>query len=131
MLQKKDLAEFKRLLLSRRARLRGDVEHLTEGALDRGEGNADSRSPTHLAELGTETYEQDFSLRVVENDQDILDEIEEALDRIRKGTYGLCELCVQEGKSNSKSSIPKARLRAIPWVRNCVQCEQKREELSL
>ncbi len=130
MLQKKDLAEFKKLLLFRRARLRGDVEHLTDGALDRGE-DGDSRSPTHLAELGTETYEQDFSLRVVENDQDVLEEIEEALARIKKGTYGLCELCVEEGKPKSKASIGKTRLRAIPWVRNCVQCEQKREELSL
>jgi DnaK suppressor protein len=130
-MRKTELNEFKKLLLSWRARLRGDVEHLTDSALDRGDGNGESRSPTHLAELGTETYEQDFSLRVVENDQEILEEIEAALERISLGTYGVCELCLQEGKSNTKASIPKARLRAIPYVRNCIQCERKREELSL
>jgi DnaK suppressor protein len=130
-MRKTELNEFKKLLVAERARLRGDVEHLTDSALDRGEGNGDSRSPTHLAELGTETYEQDFSLRVVENDQEILEEIEAALDRIGDGTYGLCELCLQEGKTSAKSAIPKARLRAIPYVRNCIQCERKREELSL
>lgn len=129
-MKKDELERFKKLLLTLQARVRGDVEHLTDGALDRGEGG-DTKNPTHIAELGTDTYEQDFSLRVVQNDQDVLDEITAALQRIEDGTYGLCESCLQQGKSASKAAIRKTRLRAIPYARNCIECERKREELSL
>lgn len=131
MLKKSELAEFKKRLQIIQARLRGDVAQLTDEALDRSEGGGDSKSPTHIAELGTQTYEQDFSLRAVENDQDMLEEIGAALQRIDKGTFGACEACLGEGKSLSKAAIPKARLKAIPFARNCVECERKREKLSL
>lgn len=131
MLKKSELAEYRQILLALHARLRGDVQRLTSEALDRNDGAGDSKSPTHIAELGTQTYEQDFSLRVVESDQEVLDEIRAALDRIEAGTFGACERCVEEGKSMTKSMIPKLRLKAIPYARNCVGCERKREELSL
>ena len=130
MLKKEEIEQFRLLLLTAQARLRGDVETLTGAALLRGEGAGDSRSPTHIAELGTETYEQDFSLRFAENDQEVLEQIDAALKRIETGTYGLCESCLKEGKPPSKSSIPKTRLKAIPYARNCVECERKREEIS-
>ena len=130
MLKKPELAEYKEILLALQARLRGDVAQLTDEALDRSEGGGDSKSPTHIAELGTQTYDQDFSLRVVENDQEVLEEITAALNRIDKRTYGACESCLAEGKPFSKSRILKTRLRAIPFTRNCVECERKREELS-
>lgn len=131
MLNKSECKEFRKLLLATRNRLRGDVEQLRDEALDRGHGQGESRSPTHIAELGTDTYEQDFALRVAENDQEALEEIEAALKRLDEGTFGLCEACLADGKSAAKSSIPKTRLRAIPYVRNCVSCEAKRERLSL
>lgn len=126
MLKAQDLEEFKRLLLSLRARVRGDVLQMTHEALDMESG--DSKSPTHLAELGTENYEQDFALRRVENEQELLEEIDAALDRIDQGSYGQCEGCLEAGLSAAKSLIPKARLRVIPYARNCVTCERKREE---
>ena len=129
MLKKADLTEFKRRLLILQSRIRGDVHALTEQALDG--GGADSKSPTHIAELGSTTWEQDFSLRVAENDQEVLEEIRAALKRIDVGTFGLCEKCQTDGKPPSRSVIPKARLEAIPYARNCVACERKREELSL
>jgi DnaK suppressor protein len=131
MLKKLELAEFKDALLSLQARIRGDVQRLTREALDRNDGGGDSKSPTHIAELGTQTFEQDFSLRVAESDQDILAEIEAALRRIDAGTFGMCLSCQEEGKPPSKTLIPKARLKAIPYARNCVECERKRENLSL
>jgi DnaK suppressor protein len=130
MLKKSEIEQFRQLLLAAQARMRGDVEQLTGEALDRSDGASDSRSPTHIAELGTLTYEQDFSLRVVENDQEVLDEIIDALNRIDKETYGLCEMCLLEGKPRSRAGIPKTRLKAIPYARNCVQCERIREELT-
>ncbi len=130
MFKKTELTEFKNLLLSLQARLRGDVKHLTDGALARSDGS-DSKSPTHIAELGTDSFEQDFSLRFVENEQETLQEITAALKRIDAGTFGACEMCLEEGKSASKSIIKKTRLRAIPFARNCIDCERKREKLSL
>jgi len=130
-LKKSELKEFRKLLLVLQARVRGDVEQLKDEALERGEGSGDSRSPTHIAELGTENYEQDFALRVVENDQEVLEEIRAALKRLDDGVYGACENCLEEGKPISRVMIPKTRLRAIPHARNCVACERKREELSL
>lgn len=130
-MNKTELKEFKQLLLSLQSRIRGDVAQLTDEALSGHDGAAGQNSPTHIAELGTDTYEQDFALRFVENDQEILGEIAEALDRIHKGTYGLCAACLEAGKSPTKATIPKTRLRAIPYARNCVECERKREELSI
>lgn len=126
MLTKSETVEYKDLLLTLRARVRGDVQHLTHGALSG--ADSEKRSPTHIAELGTETYEQDFSLQFVENDQKVLGEIRAALERIDHGTYGMCEKCVDEGRPKSKSNIRKTRLRAIPYARNCIECERKREE---
>lgn len=126
-MNKAELQEFKQALLTLQARIRGDVEQLRDGALNGGGGVSGTKSPTHIAELGTETYEQDFSLRVAENDQEVLEEITAALRRIEAGTYGLCESCLRAGKPSSKAAIKKARLRAIPHARNCIECERKRE----
>ena len=128
MLKKAELDEFKVLLHVLRARVRGDVQHMTADALDRNENGSESKSPTHLAELGTETYEQEFTLRRVENEQEVLEEIEEAFDRIKDESYGVCAGCLEAGRPAAKSLIPKTRLREIPYARNCVECERKREE---
>ncbi|MCA9053469.1 MAG: TraR/DksA C4-type zinc finger protein [Planctomycetaceae bacterium] len=124
MLTKKDLEQFRALLIDLRARLRGDVKHLSDGALD---DVGDSKSPTHMAELGTDAYERDFALSLMENDQETLNEITLALKRIDDGTFGLCEACLAEGKSPTKAAIPKTRLKAIPHARNCVECQGKLE----
>ena len=131
MLKKKELEEFRQHLLGLKARLQGDVEDLTDGALENASASGDSKSPTHIAELGTEAFEQEFALSLIASEREVLEEIDDALKRIEEGTYGLCEGCRAEGKSPSRSIIPKTRLRAIPSARNCVNCERKREELSL
>lgn len=130
-MNKKDSEKFKELLLVLKTRVRGDVEQLTDEALSGHDGASGQKSPTHLAELGTDAYEQDFALRFVENDQEVLSEIDAALERINEGTYGVCESCQDAGRAPSKSLIRKTRLKAIPYVRNCIECERKREELSI
>ena len=128
-MKRQELDEYQVLLESLRARLRGDMSQLTSDALgsDREDGSTESKSPTHMAELGSEAFEQDFALSLVENEQVILDEIAEALDRVKTGTYGLCLTCLEAGKSAAQAAIPKARLRVIPFARNCIECERKRE----
>lgn len=131
-MKKQELEEYRTLLTVLQARLRGDVSQLTSEALgsDREDGSSESKSPTHMAELGSEAFEQDFALSLVENDQETLDEISEAFNRVKLGTFGLCEMCLESGKSPAQSVIPRARLRAIPYARNCVECERKRERRS-
>jgi DnaK suppressor protein len=74
----------------------------------------------HMADSGTDNFDRDFALSLLSSDQDAVYEIEEALKRIEKNTYGVCELT---GKS-----IPKARLEAIPWTRFTVQAQAQLEK---
>ena len=73
----------------------------------------------HMADSGTDNFDRDFALSLLSSDQDAVYEIEEALKRIERGTYGVCELT---GKP-----IPKARLEAIPWTRFTVQAQAQLE----
>jgi RNA polymerase-binding transcription factor DksA len=129
-MKSQEYEKYKAILLTLRSRVRGDVDQLTREALTGHDGSSGQHSPTHLAELGSDNYEQEFALQFVENDQEVLGEISAALDRIEAGTFGLCELCLTGGKSKSKAAIPKSRLNAIPYARNCIECERKREEFS-
>jgi len=74
----------------------------------------------HMADSGTDNFDRDFALSLLSSDQDAIYEIEEALKRIEKNTYGICELT---GKT-----IPKARLEAIPWARFTVQAQAQLEK---
>lgn len=74
----------------------------------------------HTADAGTDNYDRDWALSMLSQEQDALYEIEEAMSRIRKGTYGVCELT---GKP-----ISKARLQAIPWTRFSLEAETQLED---
>jgi RNA polymerase-binding protein DksA len=120
-LSRAELGEFKELLLHRKKLLQGDVKTLEDEACKKGADAAGDLStlPMHLADLGTDSFEQDISLGLMENESDEIHEIEEALDRIKDGTFGLCESC--------RKKIPKERLKAIPYARLCVNCKKKEE----
>lgn len=122
-----ELSQFRKMLKVLQARLRGDVEQLQEEAFSGSESGGEQRSSNHMAEMGSDAWDLDFSLQLVESDQGILDEISHALKKIDDGSYGLCEVCVEQGKAENKSRIPKARLMAIPHARNCVECERVKE----
>jgi len=74
----------------------------------------------HMADSGTDNFDRDFALSLLSSDQDAIYEIEEALKRIEKKTYGVCELT---GKQ-----IPRARLEAIPWTRFTVEAQAQLEK---
>ena len=120
-LSKSELKEFKTLLLARKAVLQGDVKTLEDEACKKGTDAAGDLStlPQHLADLGTDSHEQDISLGLMENETDELHEIQEAFERIKDGSFGLCESC--------RKKIPKERLKAIPYARLCVSCKKKEE----
>jgi RNA polymerase-binding transcription factor DksA len=74
----------------------------------------------HMADSGTDNFDRDFALSLLSADQDAIYEIEEALKRIIKGTYGVCEL--------SGKQIPKTRLEVIPWTRFTVEAQGQLEK---
>ena len=119
------LEKYRQALLSLRSRLNGDVTHLAGEAFRTSGGETSgslSNTPLHMADLGTDNFEQEFTLSLLQNQEQALDEISLALDRIDKGTYGLCEEC--------QGPIPKARLQAVPYTRHCVACARKLQQSS-
>ena len=117
-----ELKVYKDRLLALRARMTGDVNQLRENSLrkSRSEANGDlSSMPIHMADIGSDNYEQEFSLSLMENEGAALDKIQASLDRIEEGTYGACEEC--------GAKIPKTRLNAIPYATLCVKCASQQE----
>lgn len=121
-LKSEELDSFRNVLHDLRSRFRGDLNRMTDEALRRnvaeGGGNL-SNVPLHMADVGTENYDQEFTLGLIENEQETLDLIDEALDRIKEGKYGLCVECDEP--------IARARLLALPYTRHCIQCARKLE----
>lgn len=122
MRKKPDTLPFKEKLLQLRARLRGDVSAMADATLNRTrtESSGDlSSMPIHMADLGSDNFEQEFTLSLMENDEGTLELIEQALERIEAGTYGSCTEC--DGR------IPKARLNAIPYTPHCIKCASEHQ----
>ena len=121
-LKKDELELYRNTLLSIRARLRGDLDQMTDEALRRAQpessGNL-SNVPLHMADVGTENYDQEFTLSLIENEQQTLELVQTALGRINEGTYGRCEEC--------EGSIAKPRLQALPYTPYCIECARKLE----
>ena len=119
-MKKADAKVYKERLLNLRARLRGDVSAMAENALhkNRSEANGDlSSMPLHMADIGSDNFEQEFTLTLMQSEGDTLSMIESALERIEDGVYGACDEC--------ESLIPKTRLNAIPYTPFCVKCAEK------
>lgn len=124
-MKKPEFAAYREQLLTLRARLRGDVTKMADAALkkSRSEANGDlSSMPIHMADVGSDNFEQEFTLSLMENDGGTLSQIENALERIEEGTYGQCEECGVK--------IPKSRLNAIPFATLCVRCAEEQERQS-
>ena len=114
--------EFRDLLLRRRQIVAGDVSQMADNALKKSAVAASgelSVVPYHMADIGSENFEHEFLLGLIENEEEELRQIDEALKRIADGTYGVCEC----GKL-----IPKARLRALPYAKYCIECQRKSEK---
>ncbi|MGQ9503627.1 MAG: TraR/DksA family transcriptional regulator [Thermogutta sp.] len=121
-LKKQELEHFRKLLLRLRERLVGNVKYLTDAALKQTGDVAATRagSTLHPAEAGSDNFEQEFTLSLVENEHVLLESIEAALKSIEDGTYGICESC--------GGRIPKARLQALPYATMCIKCAEKNEK---
>ena len=108
-LSTKELEHFRELLLDKRRELVGDMSHMEREALRSASGTNLSNLPMHMADMGTDNYEQEFTLGLVEKERVLLREINQALAKIMDGTYGICE--------GTGKPINKIRLEAQPWAR--------------
>ena len=121
-LKSEELQSFRQTLLGLQARLRGDLDQMTDEALRRTQAESSgnlSNVPLHMADVGTENYDQEFTLGLIENEQGTLEQVHEALDRIHAGTFGRCQEC--------GDPIAKPRLQALPYTRHCIQCARELE----
>jgi RNA polymerase-binding transcription factor DksA len=117
---------FWQQLLALGRRLKGDVSSLATEALQKsggGPGSNLSNTPVHPADLGSDNYQQDVALSLLESQEHMLEEVAAALDRIEMGTFGSCESCGQP--------ISQERLKALAFTRHCLLCSQKFARLSL
>ncbi|MDD4953790.1 MAG: TraR/DksA family transcriptional regulator, partial [Candidatus Omnitrophica bacterium] len=74
----------------------------------------------HMADVATDNYDREFSLGIASNERKMIYELDDALKKIDEGAFGICEDC--------KSPIAKNRLKAVPYARLCLKCQEKREK---
>ena len=120
-LNARDLSEVRAALIARKRQLAERVERLSEDSVlgnPREQGETSSL-PTHLADLGTETSEQEKTLGMAERTAAEIQAIDEALERIESGTYGICEKC--------RKRIQPERLQALPSAARCTRCQAEQE----
>jgi RNA polymerase-binding protein DksA len=112
---KSELEAYRQLLLDKRRALIGDMNGIEAEALrtNRQEGSGDlSNMPTHPADIGTDNFEQEFTLGLLESERTLLSEINSALERIDNNTFGVCQ--------GTGQPIGAARLKARPWAKYCI-----------
>ena len=122
-LAKKELNEFKKLILKRKEEVNDEIKHISDDTLKKSQKDASgdiSGYTYHMADVATDNYDREFSLGLASSDRQSLYELEDALKRIEDGTFGICEDC--------KQLITKVRLKAVPQARLCVKCQEKREK---
>ncbi len=123
-MNKKKLASFRKILLQEKEVLEKQYRDLEEGNLNSSQSDFSGEMPfeEEYAASGTTTFERERDLSLSENVKDILKRVNEALDRIDDGTFGICELC--------NMAIPEERLQALPYANLCISCKQKEEKAS-
>jgi DnaK suppressor protein len=109
---------FRGLLIEKRREILGDVGSMESEAFKNQDNH--SNSPMHMADVGTDNFEQEFTLGLIESERQLLREIQEALSRIEDGSYGVC---IATGKP-----IGKARLEATPWAKYCIEYARMLEQ---
>lgn len=118
-LGKRELERYRSMLLRKRAELIGDIATIEDEALRQSGSGSLSHLPQHMAEQGTDVFDQSLSLDLAQVDRNLIREIDAALARIDAGTYGICELT---GKP-----IKAERLEELPWARYSIEAARERE----
>lgn len=119
---KDEYAPYKKLLLSLREKLVGKVDYMQEETLKKSRQDASgdlSNVPIHMADVGTDNYERELMIELMQNGEDSVRSIDDALERIEEGTFGICEAC--------EKKINRERLKAVPYASLCINCQREEE----
>ncbi|MDG2423594.1 MAG: hypothetical protein P8M22_06425 [Phycisphaerales bacterium] len=117
-LSKAELEHFRLLLITKRRELLAAVDSMEYEALRSDDGDT-SNMPIHMADVGSDVYEQDLMLGMAASERQRIREIIDALHRISDGTYGVCAL--------TKKAISKKRLNAKPWAKYSIDAARQIE----
>jgi len=112
-LTSRERSKIKGMLLDQREKLNGHVNSLKNDALRRND-------PVNPEEDGTEEFDRDFALQLATSGNRTLLEIDDALQRIESGAYGVCEHC--------GDTVARTRLQAVPFVKTCIRCQSEIEK---
>jgi len=122
-LTKKELKDYKKIILKKKEAVLDDLKHITDDTLKKSQKEASgdiSGYTYHMADVATDNYDREFSLGLASNERRSLYELDDALKRIDDETFGFCDDC--------KNPIAKIRLKAVPSARLCIKCQEKREK---
>ena len=108
-----EMMEFRALLLAKQKEILGNVIFMEDETLRKSRTDL-SNMPFHMADMGSDNYEMENTVGLVDSERRLLVEIQDAIARIDDGTFGVCR--------GDGEPIPKARLKAIPWTPYCVAC---------
>lgn len=127
---KKDLEEFKKIILEKRSEIIEQLQALKEQMMDPSTGqyvNENSPYSLHMAEQGTDAMEREKLYLWAQRENKFLGYLDDALQRIENGTYGICIECIDEPQNLCPTCplIPKERLMAVPHTQHCLQVKQK------
>jgi len=114
-MDKKKLEYFKKKLEGRQTDLRRMVSRTEQDGR-----TVDEDSAQDIADRAASSYNKEFLFHQSNNDRQLLQMVENALSRIREGTFGECISCGKE--------INPKRLEAVPWTRHCIECQEKLEQ---
>jgi RNA polymerase-binding protein DksA len=115
----RELELFRDQLLAKRREIVGDMSSMEREALRSSSGSNLSNLPLHMADMGTDNYEQEFTLGLMEKDRKLLRDLNDGLAKIQNGTFGICE--------GTGRPISRARLEAQPWARYSIEYARKLE----
>ncbi len=116
-LTSQDLENYRALLVRLRREISGDIDDLEHDAFAT---DGERPSTDNPADVGSDSFAQEFSLELMQRDEATRGEIEDALRRLERGTFGRCEQC--------EAWIPKSRLNTVPHARKCVGCQREAEQ---
>ena len=122
-MEKKDLKQFKELLIKKKAEVAKGIEHIANDALKTSQRDAAgdlSAYSLHMADMATDNYDREFALNLADHEQKVIHRIDEAIEKVDAGTFGLCEVCGRK--------IAKARLKVVPYAELCVPCQSTQEK---
>ena len=122
-MKKTDLDHFRKLLEAARKKIVGDLNHLEKDSLNLSQRDASgdlSGYSLHMADMATDNFDREFNLDLASSEQQILNQIDEALLKIDEGRFGVCEVCAKP--------IAQKRLMAVPYARSCIKCQSEEEK---